>query len=252
MPAVVREKGYFADKFKEVLKSAYERGAALASTSAAMEAEASFNLAESIFGGGEIPGASGLQDSERLKEEASQRLVETLFGAAESAGDSIEETISDITDSVNTVIERVKAIATLDEDNPNLPDSIKKVGKAFHAAQGESRERGIGETQQGGEADAFRHVKGSREATIEAGVLPAVAGGIGHEVKNVLDALSGNIRAIGTNRKTASIEEILSNSSMDVKNNIIGVLSALARPGELSPKDEEFLMSIATKEGALE
>jgi hypothetical protein len=134
------------------------------------------------------------------------------------------------------------SIVRLDEKSPAMPRALLDVAEEFQAALETGGQRYGGARTP--EADAYRHVVGSRNATLKAGVVPALAGGVGHELKNVVEAIRGNLDQAGL-PKGAGLKSVAKNSLVDLANNLRGIMSAVRNPQELGEEEMMELLSAA-------
>lgn len=144
-------------------------------------------------------------------------------------------------DQLGNLLGAIDAIVMLDEKSPALPKALSDVAEEFQSALDEGREL-FGQSQSP-MADAYRHVKGSREAAKNVGVVPALAGGIGHEVANMVGALKGDLKQTGMKVKGQRLGNVAKNSLIDMANNLRGIISAIRQP-EMS--DEELMEMVSS------
>ena len=135
----------------------------------------------------------------------------------------------------------IGSVLGLDEDSEYLPESMKLLKSHMEGALQEGGSRY--DSVRSPESDQYRHVMGMRRSALdpEVGGIAAFFGGLGHEVNNLSNALIGkDLSQLGTQSSRLGLMQILRNSSDDVVNNFIGVLSAYQNPEELT--DEELLL----------
>jgi hypothetical protein len=152
----------------------------------------------------------------------------------EQAGEAQVETARVGKEAVSDLASPLGPMYRLEEEDPAMPESLRLVQDSFWSALKESKSR-FDEATQPGQADAFRHVMGSRRAAIEAGLVPALLGGIGHELRNL-------------QRATGSAED-LRNNAMDMYNNLLGIISAVRNPEPLTGEQETELLNSASMLG---
>lgn len=142
-------------------------------------------------------------------------------------------------------INDVKNSFLLDENSEYLPDSLISLKKNMESALSGGKNRyGVSDSP---ESDRFRHMMGMRNSAIDPGVGPLMSliGGAGHEVNNLYGAFVDNdLSQLGTASSRLGAGQILKNSSDDMINNLVGILSAYFAPGELDEEQLEYLLSL--------
>jgi len=93
------------------------------------------------------------------------------------------------------------------------------------------------------QADVTRHVRGSREATMQAGILPAAMAGLGHEAGRVFqtgkDVLAGTpFNDVGATGAQLTPGRYVAESAQDLANNLIGQIQAMTMLLGISPLPE--------------
>jgi hypothetical protein len=152
----------------------------------------------------------------------------------ERAGEAQVETARIGKEAISELGKPLGAMLSLEEEDPAMPEALQLVQDGFWSALRESKHR-FDEATQPGQADAFRHVIGSRRAALDAGIVPALLGGVGHELRNL-------------QRATGSAED-LRNNAMDIYNNLLGVISAVRNPEPLTAEQEAALLDRASMFG---
>jgi hypothetical protein len=125
----------------------------------------------------------------------------------------------------------IKALLTLDEASPQMPEALRQVSAAFKNAAAESGKLPGGRKTR--EADTFRHVEGARDAALQAGVLPTLIGSTAHEIKNLIDlALSEGPEsaAMSAMGEPISFMQGLKESATDIGSNLRGIGQAVVSP----------------------
>jgi hypothetical protein len=123
--------------------------------------------------------------------------------------------------------------ALLSLDEAKIAEAFPSLGKVKDIFQRQLKTQGDDPI----EADPRRHIRGSREATLEAGFFPTLIGGIGHE----LNLLQNSVRGIGlpgSDLKTQTPGRLAAESGQDFINNAIGQGQALSMLLGLSPSPE--------------
>ena len=149
--------------------------------------------------------------------------------------------------TVLNIIKGALGVARLDEDSEYLPRSMSGLKGQMETALSSGADR-YG-TSKSPESDRYRHVIGMRNAALdpEVGGGMAFLGGLGHEVNNLYKSIAeGDLSQLGTGATRLGIMQILENSSDDVVNNFIGILSAYRNPEELSEDELIELLERAT------
>lgn len=140
----------------------------------------------------------------------------------------------------------LQGVAALDEDSVAKRMSFARLLRDHMNSSLAGGEERYGTTVSP-ESDRYRHLIGMREATLdpEVGGMAAFTGGLGHEVNNLVGALwGGDLKQLGSPSEELGLMQILENSSDDVYNNFIGILSAYIDPETLT---EEELMEILSR-----